>query len=251
MIVISLFNIAATGLKTSFQKLRTTAHNIANISTPGFKSVTIRTSESPFIQESGIQKGGGTQINGISRSAEPGTPIQTNNPFDLAIDGIGFFQLEKPDGSVTFTRNGSFKLSQNGSLVTSEGFALVPNINTPSESTQVSVSPDGKVSSLLPGEQNNQADLGQITIARFQNPEGLRATGGTLFETTDASGLVQTGVPGTEGFGRIIQGFLESSNVNIIDTQVDLITNQRAFQANVKSIQAGNEITGTIINIKE
>jgi len=250
----ALLSIGLSGLRTYLQKLRNTAHNIANVNTSGFKAGRLESKEAaaqqPAAGKPGIQRGSGVQAAGTTRSTAHGALNQTNNPLDLAIDGSGFFQLTQPDGTTAFTRSGSFHRSADGQLVSADGLPLNPPIVIPQDAASIPIFRDGNVLAEIPGQPQPQ-NLGQIRLAGFQNPGGLKAIGKNQYAETAASGSPIIGQPGQAGFGSIVQGFLEMSNVDIVDTQVNLITQQHAFQANAQSIRTGDENLGTVINLKK
>ena len=170
-----------------------------------------------------------------------GNIYQTENPLDIAIEGDGFFQVTLPDGTIAYTRDGSFKLDANGNVVTSDGYFIEPPITIPQNATSISISPEGVVSVKVPGQVAAQ-NVGQIQLARFVNPAGLKAVGDNLFKETDASGAPIVANPGTNGMGNLRQGFLEASNVQVVEEMVKLITAQRAYESNSKSIQTADDM---------
>ena len=249
----SILSIGLSGLRHYLTKLGNAANNAANVNTDGFKAAGIESREivTAGRASSGREsaRGAGVATYSMSKDFSRGSPIETGNPLDLAIDGDGFFPLRNPNGGISFTRNGAFKVSADGQIVDSAGNSLEPGIAAPGGTSGVSISNDGRVRAEIPG-QNAPAEIGRLELARFANPAGLKSLGGGRFTPTAASGDPVTGFPGEEALGGILQGFLESSNVDIIDTQVDLITSQRAFQANAAGIRTADENLGTIINLK-
>ena len=173
----------------------------------------------------------------------------TGNPLDIAISGAGFFQIQMPDGTTSYTRDGAFKLSAEGRIVTSDGFFLSPEITVPQDATAVSIGVDGEVTALIAGSDEPQT-LGQIEIARFINPAGLSAVGHNLFVQTAASGQPIVGTPTQDGLGRLDQGALEISNVQVVDEMVNMIIAQRAYEINSKAIQTSEEMTQIANNLK-
>jgi flagellar basal-body rod protein FlgG len=173
----------------------------------------------------------------------------TGNPLDMAIEGNGFFQVMLPDGTTAFTRDGSFKLSADGQVVTTDGFFVQPNITIPADATDISISADGYVSVIIPGTAEPQ-EIGQIELAKFVNSEGLQAIGHNLFTSSVASGQPTLGNPSLEGFGRVNQGTLEMSNVEIVDEMVNMIVAQRAYEINSKAIQTSEEMSQVANNLK-
>jgi flagellar basal-body rod protein FlgG len=175
---------------------------------------------------------------------------QTANPLDLMIEGDGFFQIKLPDGSLAFTRDGSFKLDGERSLVTAAGYYLEPAIQIPLEATEISVARDGTVSVMLAGDGSTVQDLGQLEVAKFPNPAGLRSRGGNLFLESPASGTAVRGVPGQEGIGEVAAGFLEMANVETVEELVNMITAQRAYELNSRSISVADDMLQTINQLK-
>jgi flagellar basal-body rod protein FlgG len=173
----------------------------------------------------------------------------TKNELDLAIEGDGFFQIILPNGETAYTRDGSFKLDSDGRIVNSDGFALEPEISIPSDALSISVGIDGTVSVLQAGD-SVPSEIGTIELARFVNPAGLISTGRNLYIISEASGDEMTGTPGEDGLGSIAQGFLEMSNVSVVDEMVSMITAQRAYEVNSKSIQTADEMLQIANNIK-
>lgn len=253
---------AATGMDAQQLRIDTIANNLANVSTTGFKKTRAEfqdlfyeTLQAPGAQSSdgtslptGAQIGHGVKLGGVNRIFTQGTRANTGRDLDLSIDGDGFFQIQESGGEVLYTRDGSFSMDSDGNMVNDQGNLLEPNIQIPIDAIQVTVLQDGTVSALLAG-QNSPQELGQLEIARFQNPSGLRALGGNLFVPTDSSGDAETGAPGDTGFGTVAQGFLESSNVNMAEELVKMILAQRAFEVNSRVIQAGDEMLQTAANL--
>jgi flagellar basal-body rod protein FlgG len=173
---------------------------------------------------------------------------QTENPLDLSIEGDGFFQMLRPDGTITFTRAGSFKRDASGQVVDGDGFVLQPALSIPADATNISIASDGTVSVTTAGSSASQ-QLGQIQLARFANPAGLSAVGRNQFAQTAASGGPTTGTPGQQGFGSLGQGFLEMSNVSVVDEMVNMIAAQRAFEVNTKAIKCADEMLSLANNV--
>ncbi len=250
---------AATGMGAQQVRIDAIANNLANLNTTGFKQVraefqdllyeTLRapgaTSATGATLPTGVQLGHGVQLAASSRIFTQGERQNTGNELDMAIDGDGFFQIQKPGGETLYTRDGTFKRDRDGNVVTVEGFLLLPNIQIPPDTTQLTILRDGTVTALQAGASTT-TQLGQIELARFPNPSGLRAVGGNLFGTTEASGDPETGTPDQNGFGSIAQGFLESSNVNVAAELVQMILAQRAFELNSRVIQAGDQMLQTV-----
>ena len=258
----SLFT-AATGMIAQQLNLDVIANNLANVNTTGFKK-----SKSDFqdlmyqiVEEpgttanqqgtspTGIQIGLGVRPAAVGKIHSQGDFESTGNPFDLAIEGDGFFQITLPNGEQRYTRSGAFKIDETGIMVNSDGYQLTPAITIPSDAIGVTVSSDGIVSVRQPGS-TTLSQVGQIQTARFQNPAGLRSTGRNLFEETEASGAATLGTPGDTGLGTLAQGFLESSNVSVVEEIVSMVTGQRAYEANSKVIQTADQLLTTAINVK-
>ncbi len=236
-IIQSLFS-AVSGLRSASRSLQTSADNVANLQTSGFKKS--RAVSSDVVS-------GGTQISAIVRDQSPGAIITTGSKFDLAINGEGFFQVSQSGGGTAFTRAGSFHLDSSGTLVTANGDALNPAIQVPAGSTSVSIESNGLVTATVNG---SQVTVGQIEIATFNNPGGLQAQGGNLLLETAASGSPVVGIPGASNSGSVISGVLESSNVNIAEEAVNMILAKTAFKANANVIRTADEMIGTILDIK-
>lgn len=248
-------HVARTGLDAQAARMRVIANNLANVNTTGFQreraefqSLSYQTITAPGAASSGdnryavgLSLGSGVSMTGVSRLNTQGSLNSTENPFDLAIQGEGFFQIARPDGTTGYTRAGNFQVSAEGQLVTSEGFPLQPDIRVPEGASSVTIGADGKVTASMPG-QTEASEVGQIEIARFANPAGLLPLGDNLYQATQASGEPQTGVAGAEGRGSIRQGALEASNVNVVQELVDMIETQRAYEVNSKMIQSTDEM---------
>jgi flagellar basal-body rod protein FlgG len=239
------------------------SNNLANVNTTGFKKSraefqdllyeTIRPAGTPSSQDSevpaGIQLGHGTRPSTVLKIFSQGNMENTQNELDLAIEGDGFFQITLPNGETAFTRDGAFKLDSDGRMVNSDGFALEPEITIPSDALSISVGLDGTVSVLQAGETTS-SEIGTIELARFINPAGLISMGKNLFMTSEASGDEMTGTAGEDGLGTLAQGFLEMSNVSVVDEMVKMITAQRAYESNSKAIQAADEMLQLANNVK-
>lgn len=246
---------AAAGMNAQQLTVDVLANNLANVNTAGFKrsrvdfqdllyqtervpgTATARNAQVPV----GIQVGLGSRPGAVYKIFSQGTFQQTGNPLDMAIEGDGFFQVQLPDGRIAYTRDGSFKVDNQGRLVTSDGYPLQPEITIPPDALSVSIGQDGTISVMLPGQSQPQ-EVGQIQLVRFINPAGLQSIGRNLFVATFASGDPQTGTPGLEGYGTIAQGFVEMSNVKVVEEMVNLITALRAYEVNSKAIQTADEM---------
>jgi flagellar basal-body rod protein FlgG len=253
---------AATGMTAQQTNVDVIANNLANVNTSGFKrmradfadllyqtlrapgTTTVQGSQSP----SGIQIGMGARLAATSRMWHQGEFQNSGDPYHLAIQGDGLFQINTPDG-IQYTRDGSFKRDVNGNLVTTEGFLLEPAINIPQGAENIAVGADGTVTYTLPGETEAQ-QAGQISLAKFVNPAGLLSVGHNRYKATSASGPAITGTPGTDGMGTIAQGFLESSNVKIVEELVNLIIAQRAYEVNSRAIQTSDDMLQTANNLR-
>jgi len=254
---------AATGMEAQQLYMDTISNNLSNVNTNGFKrsklefqDLMYQTIREPGVRNfeggmapAGIEVGLGVRSAATQRVFEQGSLNGTENPLDWAIQGEGFFQITLPDGSTAYTRDGSFKLSSDGSIVTSSGFFLSPGITVPEGSTSLTVGQDGKVSVVLQGEVN-QTEIGQLELVRFVNPSGMKGIGGNLYVETDASGEPVVNLPGEEGAGTIAQRFTEASNVKIVDEMVNMISAQRAFEIVSKAITVAEDMMQIANNLK-
>ena len=255
---------AATGMIAQQMTIDTIANNLANVNTTGFKKSrvnfqdllyeTIRppgglTAAGNVVPE-GIQIGHGVRPSSVAKLFTPGSLIQTGQEFDLAIEGKGFFQVLLPDGTIAYTRDGSFRRSQDGTILTVDGNPLDPGITLPIDAENVTVSPTGVVSVKVPGSET-LSQVGNIQLVRFPNPSGLDAgLGRNLLLETDASGAPITGDPGTDGIGFIAQGFLENSNVQTVEEIIGMIIAQRAYEASSRVIQTADQMLQLANNIR-
>jgi flagellar basal-body rod protein FlgG len=254
---------AATGMQSQQLNVDVIAHNLANVNTTGFKRSradfqdllyqTLRQAGASSSNQTeiptGIQIGLGSRTAAVQRLALQGDFQQTQNQLDVAIDGDGFFQILRPNGDVAYTRAGAFKLDSQGRVVNSDGFPVEPEITIPSDATGITIGSDGIVSVMQPGNVTTQ-QVGQIRLINFANPAGLSGSGRNLFLATTASGDPIEGVPGSDGLGALSQGFLEISNVSVVEEMVNLITAQRAYEINSRAIQAADEMLQTSTNIR-
>lgn len=254
---------AATGMNSMQHQIDVTSNNIANVNTSGFKqdraefqdlmyetlNYTAGQTTQTTINPTGIDVGLGVRISGIQKNFTEGDLKLTSNPLDLAIQGKGFFQITLPSGETAYTRNGAFKLNNEGSIVNANGYSLAPEIVVPDNVTNLSIGKDGIVTATDP-QTGDVVDLGQITIADFINPAGLLPLGESLFMVSDASGDVLEGNPTEEQFGSIQQGMIELSNVKLVNEMVDLITAQRAYEANSKAITTTDSMLDTVNRLK-
>ncbi|MGB9441586.1 MAG: flagellar basal-body rod protein FlgG [Desulfobacterales bacterium] len=254
---------SATGMQAQALNLDVISNNLANVNTSGFKKSraefqdllyeTIKPAGTPSSQDTqvptGIQLGHGTRPSTVLKIFSQGNMENTQNELDLAIEGDGFFQITLPNGETAYTRDGAFKLDSDGRIVNSDGFALEPEISIPSDALSISVGLDGTVSVLQAGE-SIPSEVGTIELARFVNPAGLISMGKNLFITSEASGDEMTGTAGEDGLGTLAQGFLEMSNVSVVDEMVNMITAQRAYESNSKAIQAADDMLQLANNVK-
>lgn len=254
---------ASTGLTAQQRYVEIISHNIANVNTSGFKKVrpefqdllyeTLRPAGANRYSNveplNEVQIGSGTELTATTKIFSQGDLQGTNNKLDFGIHGEGFFQIRKPDNSIAYTRDGSFQLDKNGQIVTSQGYLLEPGFVIPQDAVDFQVSRDGQVSIVLDDGFSEQT-LGQIELARFINPAGLHSMGDNLYSETPASGMAIVEIPGMNHTGEIIQNHLEASNVNIVDEMVNMITAQRAYELNSKSVNTADTILGTAVNLK-
>lgn len=252
----------ATGMVAQQLNLDTIANNLANVNTTGFKksrvnfqdllyetikSAGTETSAGATIPE-GIQVGHGVRPASIAKLYTTGNMIQTGNPLDLMVEGEGFFQVDLPDGTIAYTRDGSFKRNETGIVMTADGYPLNPGITIPADAESISVGRDGVVSVSVLGIQQN---LGTIELVRFINPAGLDSRlGGNILLQTQASGVPVTGPPAVDGMGMLTQGFLENSNVQVVEEILQMIIAQRAYEASSKVIQSSDEMLQLANNVK-
>ncbi len=254
---------AATGMIAQQTQIDVTSNNIANVNTIGYKKqraefadLMYQTMEyagtstsSTTVSPTGIEVGLGARPTAIAKQFTQGNFKETGNDLDMAITGKGFFQIQLPDGTTAYTRNGSFKLDNEGSIVNSDGYRMLPEVTVPEDATQISIGTDGTISVLQAG-QTEMTDIGQIELANFINPAGLHSLGDNNFLNTSASGDVITGTPGLEGMGQTRQQFVEMSNVQLVEEMTDLITGQRAYEANSKAIVTSDEMLQTVNQLK-
>jgi flagellar basal-body rod protein FlgG len=246
---------AASGMSAQQANLDTVANNLANSATAGFRRrrlqfedmvyqnlITPGSPASTTTVAAGLQIGLGTRASATEVIQAQGDFNQTSNPLDLAIQGQGFFQIQQPDGTIAYTRSGSFHMNNQGSVVTSEGALLIPTVTVPSNATNMTISQYGVVSATLPG-QTTPAQLGTIQLANFANPGGLNSLGNSLFQQTTSSGNAITDVPGgNSGVGTLQQGYLENSNVDVVEEFVQMILAQRAYESNSKVVHVADDM---------
>ena len=254
---------ASTGMLGMQSQIDTTANNISNVNTIGFKksraefadlmyqvmeyagTSTTDTTQSP----TGIEVGLGVRPTAINKIFSEGSLKQTDNQLDIAITGRGFFKMELPDGTQVYSRNGAFKIDQNGTVVNSDGYTLIPAVVIPEDATNVTIGTDGTVTVVQPG-QTQATNIGQVQTTNFINPAGLHSLGDNLYVETDSSGQPVEGIPGINGLGILRQGFVELSNVELVVELTDLITGQRAYDSNSKVITTSDEMLQTTNNLK-
>ena len=236
--MIDAFFSALSGMRTASTRLANSANNTANVSTPGFKKSQVVASE---------VRSGGSQVQATVRSGAQGAIVQTGNPFDVAIAGAGFFQVARPSGGLAFTRAGRFSVDGTGRLVDANGNPLQPEIAVPGNVTGIGIGSDGQVTAQVNGVSQT---LGQIQLARFNNPAGLTPLGNNQFAASSASGQPLVGTPGTGGLGQLVPGAFETSNVDITEEAVQQILAKTAFRANANVIRAADEMTGSLLDIK-
>ncbi len=261
--MIRTFWIAATGMGSQQLNLDVIANNLANVNTVGFKKGRADFEELLYQEErmpgaasspdtqipTGLQIGLGVRPVATEKIFSEGNMEQTGNPLDLAIEGDGFFKITMPNGEFAYTRNGSFKIDRDGRIVNPTGYPLDPEISIPEDTRSITISSDGIVS-VLQGEDQVPTEVGTIELAKFINPGGLKPIGQNLFLPTEASGDEITGVPGEDGIGLLSQGFLEMSNVNVVEEMVKMIISQRAYEMNSKAIQTADEMIQTVNNLR-
>lgn len=256
--------IGATGMLAQQTNVETISNNIANMNTTAYarrraefndllyqnvRRPGATSSDAGTVIPAGVQLGLGVKTAAVYRISEQGNLTNTDNTFDLALQGKGYFQIELPDGDTAYTRDGSFQLSAEGQIVTHEGYTVQPGITIPQDATDVTINANGEVLVKVDGQTNPQ-NVGQLQIATFANEAGLEAVGGNLLMETPASGAPVQGTPGSTGFASILQGFLETSNVNVVSEITELISAQRAYEMNSKVIQASDEMLSAVNRIK-
>ncbi len=257
-------SIAATGMLAQQLNVEVISNNIANLNTTAFKAqraefqdllyqnernVGANSSDNGNIVPVGVQIGSGVKAAAVYRISTQGNLVNTNNPLDVAIQGHGFFQIQMPDGTTAYTRAGSLQLSATGEIVTADGYVVEPGITLPQNTTNITVNAAGQVLAQVAGQTQPQT-VGQFQLANFPNEAGLAAQGNNLLTETPASGTPVVGNPGSTAFGTIQQGFLETSNVNIVSQITDLISAQRAYEMNSKVIQTSDQMMSTLSQIQ-
>lgn len=252
--------VGKTGLEAQDISLATISNNMANASTTGYKKeravfedLIYQVQRQPGAQStqntqlpSGLQLGTGVRTVGTQKLFTQGDLNTTEQPLDLAINGRGFFQILLPDGNLAYTRDGTFHLNDEGQIVTASGYLLEPQIELPEQTSTITIGEDGIVTAVIGNDNQNIVQLGDIEVVDFVNPAGLQAAGKNLFLETAASGPPQVGVPSLDGFGAIIQGALETSNVTIVEEMVDMISTQRSYEMNSKVVSTADQMLGFI-----
>jgi len=255
--------IAATGMEAQNLNVDVISNNLANVNTVGFKKSRAdfqdlmyqsllapgTASTAQTVVPTGIELGQGVRPVAVQRMFSQGDFQKTENPLDMAIEGDGFFQILLPNGELAYTRCGAFKLDREGRIVTSDGYLLQPEVAIPEDAINITIGADGTISVTQPG-QSVASQVGQLQIVKFINPAGLKSIGRNLFMPTDASGDPIIGVPGEEGFGTIAQGYVELSNVKVVEEMVNMIIAQRAYEVNAKAIQTADEMLQMANNVK-
>jgi flagellar basal-body rod protein FlgG len=249
--------VAATGLEGEQTKMDVIANNLANVNTTGFKQsravfqdLLYQNLRQPGAQSSqttqypsGLQLGTGVRIVSTERLMTQGNLTQTGNSLDVGINGQGLVQIMQPNGTIAFSRDGTFQMNNQGQLVTSNGYLLQPPVTIPPNSQSITIGSDGTVSVVLPGQALPQ-QVGTIQLANFINPTGLQSIGDNLYLQTGSSGAPQTGQPTLNGLGSVQQGYLESSNVNVVSELVNMISTQRAYEINSKAVSTSDSMLG-------
>lgn len=253
--------VAKSGLDAQQLRLSVISNNLANVSTNGFKrsrpvfedllyqnirQVGAQSSQDTQLP-SGLALGTGVRMVATEKIHTQGNLVQTNNSLDVAIQGRGYFQVLSPDGSLAYSRNGAFQMNSQGQLVTAQGYLVQPAISVPANATSLTIGSDGTVSALVPGSAT-ATQIGNIQLADFVNPTGLEAMGENLFHESGSSGSPQIGTPNSNGLGSVIQGSLETSNVNVVEELVDMIEAQRAYELNSKAIATTDQMLQYVNN---
>lgn len=257
-------NIGATGMLAQQLNVEVISHNIANMNTTAYtrrraefqdllyqnlRRVGSDSSDAGTIVPAGVQIGLGVKTAAVYRITEQGNLTLTENTFDIAINGDGYFEVLLPNGDTAYSRAGSFQVSADGEIVTADGFTVQPGVTIPNDAVDVTINASGQVLVQQDG-QVAPANVGQLQLAIFSNEAGLLAIGDNLFLETPASGTATTGNPGTPGIGTIQQGFLETSNVNVVEEITNLITAQRAYEMNSKVIETSDQMMSTLNNVR-
>jgi len=262
--MIRAMGTAASGMKAQQMNIDTIANNLANVNTTGYKRSHAEFQDLLYekvmpggqVDAEGravptrVEVGHGVKLVATNKNFSQGTVVNTGNPLDLMIEGDGFFQLRMPDGTIKYTRDGSFKMDAERNVVTSGGYRLEPAITVPEDAVEIAVSRDGIVAVRVQGDDSNIQEIGQLELARFPNSSGLQALGGNVFSESPASGNPLLSTPGVEGVGQTSSGFLEMSNVETVDELVSMISAQRAYELNSKTISMADEMLQTVNRLK-
>ncbi len=252
----------AMGMNAQQTRVDLIANNLANVNTTAFKKSRAEFQDLMYqnIRVAGtqqernvevpteVQVGSGVRLVSTTKNFYQGDLAPSSSQLDIAISGDGFFQIKRTDGTIGYTRDGSFKLSRDGKMVTADGYYLEPDITIPEDTVAVNISKDGIVEAILPN-QIDPLTIGQIDLVKFINPAGLKNIGNNLYLATTASGIPINGIPGSEGYGEIKQNYLESSNVDIVEEMVNMISAQRAYEINSKTIRAADDMETTVVNL--
>lgn len=247
------FSTAATGMSAQQLKIDNIANNLANINTNGYKRSHVNFQDLLYLKlreagrevssgvtaPSGLEVGSGVQVSSTNRVFTVGQLESTGRPLDMAVQGDGFFEVTDQNGDSRYTRDGAFQMDANGDIVTAAGYKLNPPINIPADAISIDIASDGTVSVTT---DSGTTAVGSVTLVRFPNPAGLSAEGGNLFRETEASGAPTTGIPGQDGFGKILSNHLEKANVEMVTELVELISAQRAYEINAKTIRVGDDM---------
>lgn len=257
-------SIGATGMQAQQTNVEVISNNIANMSTTGYKRqraefqdllyqnlrrVGSQSSDQGTVVPSGIQLGAGVKTAAIYRINEQGVLKQTESTLDVAINGKGFFQIQLPNGETAYTRAGNLQLNPEGTIVTGDGFPVLPQLTVPADTIDITINDSGEVLAKVDGQQE-LANVGQIELANFTNEAGLESVGDNLLKETPASGAPITGIPASIGFGKLVQGSLEQSNVNIVEEITQMITAQRSYEMNSKVITTSDEMMSTVTQLR-
>jgi flagellar basal-body rod protein FlgG len=253
----------ATGLNAQSTNIDVISNNLANINTNAYKRNSVNFQDLIYVNEtvpggvaaqgqqapSGLQIGSGARVESTAKTFTQGALVNTGNPLDVAVEGQGFFQILLPNGEARFTRDGAFQINANGNLVTADGFLIQPQITIPQDAVSISIGSDGTVSVINAGAPNASVTLGQLTLVRFPNSQGLNAEGRNLYSETASSGAPIIATPGQNGTGLLRQAFLERSNVEAVTELINLILAQRAFEFNTRSIRAADEMLASATSL--
>lgn len=251
--------IAATGMHAQQLNVDTISNNLANVNTAGFKRSRVAFEDVLYRElgrrpgllgaDAAARFGAGVAVADTTRIFADGDLKKSEGPLDVAIRGEGFFEVRLPDGSLAYTRSGALQIDRDRMLATGEGHILGAALQVPEEATGIAIDASGRVTARLPGEQD-ALEIGQLELARFVNPAGLAPEGGNLFTASEKSGDALYGKPGEEGFGTLAQGFLESSNVKLVEELIGLVLAQRAFEVNARAVQASDELLSLVNNLR-